>query len=226
LSRFLNFLKKEGIRQTVTDINPEVVRMYRVKLSEMALSQKTQSYHAIALRSFLRWLNKNDYKVMSADKIELPKVKDRQINFLTGEQVDRILNAPSLSNISGKRDKAILEMLFSTGLRVSELTKINKDDIDFERRELGILGKGGRARVVFLSARAAEWLQKYLDVRNDHWKPLFIRHSGKMDLSVVDEKMRLTPRSVQRMVKKYARKMKIPAEVTLHVLRHSFYMIY
>ncbi len=235
LDRFLGWMEMEGIRQSVKDINPEVVRMYRVYLSNLParpakvkgknflpISSKTQGYHVIALRSFLKWLIKNDYKVMSPDKIELPRIKERQVSFLTGEQVDRMLNAPTLSTISGKRDKAILEMFFSTGLRVSELVGIDRDDIDFDRRELGIVGKGGRARVVFLSARAADWLQKYLDARHDKYSPLFIRHSGRVGPGVSDEKMRLTPRSVQRMVKKYARKMKIPVEVTPHVLRHSF----
>src|SRR3989344_5114499 len=130
LSRFIKWLGGEGIRQTLGDINPEVVRQYRVFLSRLSdrkrgtLSRRTQGYHAIALRSFLRWLIKNDYKVMSPDKIDLPKVAERQIKFMTGEQTDRLLNAPSLSTIQGKRDKAMLEVLFSTGLRVSELVKL------------------------------------------------------------------------------------------------------
>lgn len=228
LGRFVRWLYKEGIRLNLGDINPEVVRQYRVFLSRKAdgkggtLSRKTQGYHAIALRSFLRWLIKNDYKVMSPDKIDLPKIGDRQINFLSGEQVDRLLNAPSLSKINGKRDKAILEVLYSTGLRVSELVNLDRDKIDFDRREFGIIGKGRRARVVFLSARASGWVKKYLKARRDHFKPLFIRHKGKMDPSTLDEKMRLTPRSVQRMIKKYTRKIKLPVEVTPHVIRHSF----
>ncbi len=224
LSRFVNWLKKENVRQNISDINPDIVRMYRVYLANFdpVLSAKTQGYHAIALRSFLKWLVKNDYAVMSPDKIELPKIKERQVSFLSGEQVDRLLSSPTLSNINGKRDKAILEMLFSTGLRVSELTKINRDDINFERRELGVIGKGGRARVVFLSNRASEWIENYLKARKDHFKPLFVRHRGRLGPGTNDEATRLTPRSVQRMVKKYARKVKIPVEVTPHVLRHSF----
>ena len=156
LSRFIKWLAKEGIRQNLGDVNPEVVRQYRVFLSRLSdrkggtLSRRTQGYHAIALRSFLRWLIKNDYKVMSPDKIDLPKAVERQIKFMTGEQTDRLLNAPSLSTIQGKRDKAILEVLFSTGLRVSELVKLDRDKVDLERREFGIVGKGGKARVVFL----------------------------------------------------------------------------
>src|SRR3989344_6941939 len=228
LLRFIAWLKKEGIRPQVRDINPELVRQYRVFLSRISskkgesLSRKTQSYHVIALRSFLRWLIKNDFKVMSPDKIDLPKISERQVKFLTGEQVDRLLNAPSLSTIQGKRDKAILEMLFSTGLRVSELAKLDRDVVDLERREFGIVGKGGKARVVFLSGRAAEWIDNYLKSRDDNYKPLFIRHKGKIDPSTADEEMRLTPRSVQRLIKKYARKVNIPVDVTPHVMRHSF----
>jgi site-specific recombinase XerD len=174
------------------------------------------------MRSFLKWIIKNDYAVMAPDKIELPKIEERRIEFLNGEQVDRLLNAPSLATIQGKRDKAILEVLFSTGLRVSELVKLNRDTIDLNRREFGIVGKGGRARVVFLSHRAADWLVKYTNERDDHFKPLFIHHKGKSDPTTPDEKMRLTPRSVQRMVKKYSHKMKLPIEATPHKLRHSF----
>jgi len=115
-----------------------------------------------------------------------------------------------------------LEVLFSTGLRVSELTKLDRDKINMDRREFGIIGKGGKARVVFLSSRATDWLIKYLNERPDHFKPLFIRHKGHIDPTIPDEKMRLTPRSVQRMVKKYGHKIKLPVEVTPHVMRHSF----
>lgn len=228
LSRFLAWMKNKGIRRKLTDINQEVVRQYRVYLSRLSdgkggsLSRRTQGYHVIALRSFLRWLIRNDYEVMSPEKIDLPKVNERQIKFLTGGQIDRLLNAPSQSTIQGKRDKAILEVLYSTGLRISELVKLDRDKIDLERREFGVIGKGGRGRVIFLSTRAAEWVKKYLAVRKDNYKPLFVRHKGKMDPSMSDEKMRLSARSVQRMIKKYGEKMKLPVNVTPHVLRHSF----
>jgi site-specific recombinase XerD len=228
LSRFLVWMHSQGIHEGLRDINPDVVRSFRVYLSNLPgekkaqMTRRTQGYHVIAMRSFLKWLIKNDYAVMAPDKIELPKVEERQVRFLNGEQVDRLLNAPSLSTIQGKRDKAILEVLFSTGLRVSELVKLDRDKIDLDRREFGIIGKGGRARVVFLSQRATDWLVKYLRERDDHFKPLFIRHKGKIDPSMADEKMRLTPRSIQRMVKKYAHKIKLPVEVTPHVMRHSF----
>ncbi|KKT66278.1 MAG: Tyrosine recombinase XerC [Candidatus Curtissbacteria bacterium GW2011_GWC1_44_33] len=228
LNRLINWLGKEGIRQTLKDINPDVVRGYRVYLSNLpdrkggTLSRRTQGYHVIALRSFLKWLLKNDQPVMAPDKIDLPKVAERQVKFLTGNMVDRLLNAPTLSTIQGKRDKAILEVLFSTGLRVSELIKLDRDKIDLDRREFGIIGKGGRARVVFLSVRSADWLNKYLNERQDKYQPVFIRHKGKVEPTTPDEKMRLTPRSVQRMIKKYVRKIKLPVDATPHVLRHSF----
>lgn len=228
LNRLVNWLKSEGIRLHLSDVNPEIVRQYRVHLSRLsdgkggALSRKTQSYHVIALRSFLRWLIKNDAPVMSPDKIELPKISDRQIKFLSGENVDRLLNAPTISTIVGKRDKAILEVLFSTGLRVSELTKLDRDKIDLERREFGVIGKGGKARVVFLSKRAADWLENYLKARSDKLNSLFIRHKGKINPSQSGEAARLSVRSVQRMIKKYVKKIKLPVDATPHVLRHSF----
>jgi site-specific recombinase XerD len=228
LSRFILWMTSQGIREDLKDINQEVVRNFRVYLTTLpgekkeSLSRRTQGYHVIALRSFLKWLIKNDYNVMAPDKIDLPKLEERQVHFLNGEQVDRLLNAPSLSTIQGKRDKAILEVLFSTGLRVSELTKLNRDKIDLDRREFGVIGKGGKARVVFLSSRAVDWVVKYLNERKDHYKPLFIHHKGKIEVDSNGEKMRLTPRSIQRMIKKYSHKIKLPVEVTPHVMRHSF----
>lgn len=228
LKRFSKWLQDEGIRQNLEDINSEIVRQYRLFLSRQpdgkggVLARKTQGYHVIALRSFLRWLIKNDHKVMSPDKIDLPKISERQVKFLSGEQVDRLLNAPSLSELAGKRDKAILEVFYSTGLRVSELVKLDREKVDLKRREFGIVGKGGRARVVFLSKRSAEWVENYLKSRADKFKPLFIRHKGKVDPTTPDDKMRLTARSVQRMIKKYVKKLSLPVDATPHIIRHSF----
>lgn len=223
LTRFDNWMEKQGIRENLSDINQEVVRQYRVYLAGLQLCRKTQGYHAIALRSFLKWLVRHDYKVMAPDKIELPKIDERQIKFLNGEQVDRLLNSPSLSKITGKRDKAILEVLYSTGLRVSELVSLDRDKIDLERREFGIVGKGGKARVVFLSTRAADWVKQYLEAREDHFKPLFIRHKGKVGPGTDEAKMRLTARSIQRLIKGYSHKMKLPVDATPHVLRHCLH---
>ena len=222
LSRFNEWLITNHKHTDLKSINQDIVHDFRLFLAKLGLGRKTQGYHAIALRSFLKWLIRNDYQVMAPDKIDLPKVPERQVKFLNGEQIDRLLNAPTLSNIQGIRDKAILEVLFSTGLRVSELTNLNVEKIDFERREFGITGKGGRARVVFLSSRASEYLKKYLNERKDHFKPLFIRHKGSMDPTTPDEKMRLTPRSVERLLKKYVRKVKLPIEATPHTIRHSY----
>jgi len=223
LSRFISYLDEHKIDKNLSCLNNAVLNDYRVYLARTKnLSRKTQGYHAIALRSFVKWLSKNDYEVISADKIELPKIEDRKIKFLSGEDIDRLLSAPDLSSIQGLRDKAILELLFSTGLRISELVRINSDDINFERREFGVVGKGGKARVVFVSSRAVNYIERYLKARKDHFKPLFIRHKGKIDPSLSDDEMRLTPRSIQRMVKKYAKKIKLVVDVTPHVIRHSF----
>lgn len=227
LQRLLNYLSSKKKTPTIYDINQENVSAYRLYLSRLnsqdgqTLGRRTQGYHIIALRSLLKWLIKNDYNVLAPEKLDLPKVKDRQVKFLSGQEIDRLLSAPSLSKITGKRDKAILEVLFSTGLRVSELVKLDRDKIDLNIREFGIVGKGGKARVVFLSGRAAEWIKNYTDERKDSLKPLFIRHKGG-GLIKSDEEARLTPRTIQRIVKKYARKVKLPKEATPHVIRHSF----
>jgi site-specific recombinase XerD len=228
LLRFADWLEKEKKKTLLADITQETVRDFRLYLSRLEsgdaghLARKTQGYHAIAIRSFLKWLIKNDKQVLAPEKIELPKPEGHSVKFLNGEQVDRLLNSPSLSTTVGKRDKAILEVLYSTGLRVSELVKLNRDKVDLERREFGVIGKGNRNRVVFLSGRAAYYIKEYIDARDDNYIPLFMRHKGSFGPEISDEEVRLTVRSVQRMIKKYANKVKIPVDVTPHVLRHSF----
>lgn len=228
LSRFVLWCESSNVELKLASITPQVIQKYRLYLAQLpsgvgtVIGKKTQGYHIIALRSFLKWCNRVGYEAMPAENLDLPKIADRQVSFMTGEQVDRLLSAPSMGSIVGKRDKAILEVLFSTGLRVSELVNLDRDKVDLVRREFGIVGKGGRARVVFLSSRAAEWVKLYLAARHDHWQPLFVRHKGKIDPTMDDEDMRLTVRSVQRLVKKYALKVKIPVEVTPHVIRHSY----
>lgn len=224
LRRFIDYIKEVGCTE-ITNLDSETVSSYRLALSRykdekgQGLSRKTQGFYAVALRSFLKWCIKNDLDAFSPDKIDLPKIEDRQITFLSGEDVDRLLNCPSINKINGLRDRAILETLFSTGLRVSEIVKINRDQINFDRRELGIVGKGGHARVVFLSSRASDWIQQYLGLRKDNHPALFVNH---LRHDVDDDKSRLTPRSIQRMIKKYSQKLKLPVSVTPHTMRHSF----
>ena len=210
-------------------INLDLIRRYRIFLAHMRnrngvqLSRVTQNYHVIVLRAFLRYLLvQRDINTLSPDKIELPKQKSRSINFLNMDQVDRLLGSPDISSEAGLRDKAILEMLFSTGLRVSELVKLNRDQINLAKKEFGIRGKGNRLRVVFLSNNAAHWINRYLQYRKDRFKPLFIRYGGSMDMTKDGEKMRLTARSVQKIAAKYAKKCGLPMKVSPHTLRHSF----
>lgn len=214
--------------KTLEDLDLATVRRFRVFLANQidthGLTKKrvTQNYYIIALRSFLKFLIKNDIKTLEPTKIDLPKTESRSLKFLERDQIDRMVTAADTSKIEGIRDRAILELLFSTGLRVSELCKLNHQQINIERREFGVIGKGGRARVVFISDRAAEWTEKYMAAREDVYKPLFIRYSGKEIPENGGEKMRLTPRSVERMVKKYVRIARIPVDATVHTLRHSF----
>lgn len=211
------------------DMTVELVRKYRVYLAHynspnggLPLKKVTQNYYVIALRSFLRYLARKDLDVVAPDKIELPKTESRSLKFLDRDQLERLLAQPNLSKPAGLRDKALMEMLFSTGLRVSELCKLDRDQVNLERKEFGVIGKGGRARVVFLSDRAVLWLERYLAKRTDSFKPLFIRYAGNIDEETNGEKMRLTARSVQRAIDKYVRMAKLPVKATPHVLRHSF----
>jgi site-specific recombinase XerD len=211
-------------------INSESIRQYRLYLSRyvddhgISLKRVTQNYHLIALRSFLKYLIKRDIQVVNPEKIDLPKAESRSIKFLEREQVERLMNMPNMSEDEGVRDKAILEVLFSTGLRVSELVSLNRDHINFERKEFGVIGKGRRARVVFLSDGAAQWLDHYMKRRADPYPPLFIRYSGKSPdpSDATGETYRLSARSVERMVEKYVKKARLPIKITPHGLRHSF----
>ena len=227
LNELIKFLTSSGVRvPSVDDINLETVRSWRLFLSRKpgtdgSLKTVTQGYYVIALRSFLKWLIKNDIGAMQPEKLDVPKSKEHSLKFLNKEQVERLLNQPLLSSKTGLRDKAILELLFSSGLRVSELANLNRDQIDLKVREFGVVGKGGRARVVFISKRSAEFLDRYLRSRLDRYKPLFIRMSGGFRVSATDKEMRLTVRSIQRLIKKYARQARLPVAATPHTLRHS-----
>jgi integrase/recombinase XerD len=225
LQRYLNEeLKIE--KPVLDDINAENIRKFRLYLSRQPglngdLKMVTQGYYVIVLRSFLKWLVRNDKKVMEPEKLDVPKNKDHSLKFLNEEQVERLLNQPLLSTPIGIRDKALMELLFSSGLRVSEAVSLNCDQIDLKTREFGIIGKGGRSRVVFISKRSAEWLERYLRERTDKMKPLFINYSKRRGLISTDEKARLSSRAVQYILKRYVRQAKIPVEATPHTLRHS-----
>jgi site-specific recombinase XerD len=229
LKRFHNWLTANSSATKPDDINLELVRSYRLYLAHLRardgvlLQRVTQSYHIVALRAFLRYLLvQRDIPTLSPDKVELPKQGSRSVTFLNPGQIVRLLSSPKISNNVGLRDKTILETLFSTGLRVSELISLNRDQVDLERKEFGVKGKGNKLRVVFLSDTAAQWIERYLRSRQDDFKPLFIRYSGKMDAQKNGEKMRLTARSIQNIVAKYAKRSGLPIEVTPHTLRHSF----
>lgn len=213
----------------VQAIDQEIVRQFRLYLARrldknnLGLKRVTQNYYVIALRAFLRYLIKQyDIKTLAPEKIDLPKTESRSLKFLSRDQLWHLLNAMDVSKDEGLRDKTILEMLFSTGLRVSELVKLNRDQLNFETKEIGIIGKGGRARVVFLSDDAVLWLNKYLEKRKDDFRPLFIHYSGKANEENHGEKMRLTSRSVERILEKYVKLARIPVKATPHTLRHTF----
>ncbi len=228
LSRFSHWLQENHPDKNLKDFNTDLIRKYRVHLSNitdehnMTLKRVTQNYHIIALRSFLRFLIRNDYSTLSPEKIDLPKAESKSLKFLERDYLQDLLRAVDVSDTKGLRDRAILELLFSTGLRVSELVGLNRDQINFKTREFGVIGKGRRARIVFLSDSAAFWVEKYLETRDDEYKPLFIRYAKEKSVLNGGEKMRLTSRSVQRIVEKYVKKAKIPVKATPHTLRHSF----
>lgn len=228
LESFSGWLASSDKALEPDDLDEETLRQYRLHLSRYVnpvkgpLAKSTQNYFLIAIRAFLRFLTRQGVKTLPPDKIELGKSRDRQIKFLTKEQLARLIAAPDTNTKVGLRDRAIMELLFSTGLRVAELVKLDRDKINLTTREFGIIGKGGRARVVFLSDRAAEVLSRYLTTRQDSARPLFIRYSGSARSQDGGEKMRLTGRSVERLVTKYVRKARLPVNATPHTLRHSF----
>jgi len=228
LSRFLEFAG--DIRLDKIDL--ELIRRYRLYLNRLVdekgkpLKKITQAYHLIALRAFLKYLAKRDIKTLAAEKIELPDTESRNLIFLDIDEIERLLSAPlkEKNKILRARDKAILETLFSTGLRVSELISLDRDKINLKRGEFSVRGKGDKIRVVFLSDEAKKALENYLALRTDNFKPLFIRHKKTKekieDLS--GENLRLTPRTIQRLIKKYSTIAGIVKKVTPHTIRHSF----
>ena len=214
---------------TVDKITSEQVRRFRLWLnrhindSNQSLSLITQSYHLIALRGFLTYLSRRDIRSLSADKIILPKTARKQVTFLHYDEVSSLLSQIDLDTERGLRDRAIIELLFSSGLRVSELVNLNRDHINLNRKEFMVRGKGQKDRPVFVSKGAAERVSDYLASRHDSLVPLFISYSrftGQTDTS--GDYRRLQSRSIQRMVSHYAKMAGITKHVSPHTLRHSF----
>ena len=236
LSRFLNFTKIK----TVKEIDDETVKKFRLWLNRQNLSsnkqisrnflnkrhsgtlkKKTQNYYLIALRSFLKYMHRRGIHALAPERIDLAKVPERSIDLISANELERLLDAPEGENLSTLRDKALLELLFSTGLRVSEICSLSRD-IDLSKDEFSVRGKGEKVRVVFLSERAKQAVKKYLDKRSDLDDALFISLSNRITLSDGNGLLRLTARSAERIVAKYAIKAGIDKKVTPHIIRHSF----
>ncbi len=215
-ARYLRaFIGKTGVK-TPGDITPDVVRDFRVLLARTGIKKVTQSYYVIALRTFLAYLVRRGITVLSPETIELPKIARRDIEVLDYRELERLLSAPTGTDLRTLRDRALLETLFSTGLRLSEVCGLNRY-VDLERGELSVRGKGDKLRVVFLSVGSKEKLRAYLEKRGDAEEALFVSISrGGKTIG------RITPRSVERLVDFYARKAGIPKKVHPHQLRHSF----
>lgn len=212
----------------VAEIDSELIRKWRLWLNRLGtntsdeLQKTTQNYHLIALRSFLKFCAKRDVKSLAVDKVELARTTRKQVAFLSTEEVGRLFQQPATGSLNGLRDRAILELLFCSGLRVSELVGLDRDHINLKRREFMVRGKGQKDRPIFISPDAAAWLEQYLTKRADNARPLFIRYSGSKKVDLTGNFHRLTARSVQRMVSRYARLAGITKHVSPHTLRHSF----
>jgi site-specific recombinase XerD len=225
LKRFIEWSKDPE----ADDISSEVVRQYRLWLNRHedgrggTLKKTTQNYHLIALRSYLKYLAKNDVQTLAAEKIELAKQGSRDVSFLDSSDLARLLEAPKRLGgppIIQLRDRAILELFFSTGLRVSELAHLRIDHVNLDRDEFTVRGKGDKNRIVFLSHQAKHAVKEYLDKREDELPYLFVRHDrAKSDSKDIGA---ITPRSIERLVHRYAVASGIPKHVTPHTLRHSF----
>ena len=212
----------------ITEIDDEMIRKWRLWLNRLGtntsdeLQRITVNYHLIALRSFLKFCAKRNIPALSAEKIELARVHRKQVTFLNDDELKRLFDQPDVSSIIGVRDRAILELLFSSGLRVSELVNLNRDHINLKLREFTVRGKGQKDRPVFISSEATQWIENYLQKRDDAMIPLFIRYSGSQKADRSGNFKRLTARSIQRLVSRYALLAGITKHVHPHVLRHSF----
>lgn len=230
-SRILQAFFDWGKIMTPGDITAEKVREYRLYLNRQpnrrgeTLKKNTQSHHAIVLRTFLKYLAKQDIKALAAEKIEVGKAEDRQIGFLEYDEVMRLLEAAGGKTPKERRDRAMLELLFSSGLRVSELVGLDRDHVNLEKEEFSVRGKGRKIRIVFISPEAKRALAAYLDIRSDIDPALFVSYPKKGLVNRQNSKresLRLTTRSVARIVKHYATKAGILKDVHPHTLRHSF----
>lgn len=224
LERFVEFTNDI----TVDKITSDIIRKYRLWLNRYKneggdeLATITQSYHLIALRGFLGYLSKRDIASLSPDKIELPKTARKQVTFLDYDEVERLLDQIDTSTEVGLRDRAIIELLFSSGLRVSELVNLNRDHINTKRREFMVRGKGQKDRPIFISEAAANQVDDYLAKRTDTLPPLFLSYSRNNVTSNTGDYRRLTARSIQRIINRYARLAGITKHVSPHTMRHSF----
>ncbi len=224
LSRFLSFAKISN----PSELTEDLIRKYRLHLNRVTdergqpLKKVTQNYYVIALRAFLKYLSKIGVKCVPPEKIELAKQDQREVSFLDTNDLERFLNAPKGDELRVLRDKAILETLFSTGLRVSELCSLNRNEINIDRGEVAVRGKGGKIRLVFLSDKAKGRIKEYLNKRPDVDDALFIQIPKNAKFEKY-ENLRLTPRSIQRLIKKYSVVAGIVGKrITPHILRHSF----
>ena len=232
LERFLELsqeiLNKDDVK--ASDITKELLRKYRLRLNRFGsdnggddLKTITQAYYLIALRGFLKYLSRREIKSLDPSLVELPHVVRKQVTFLHFDEVEDMLEEIDLSTESGLRDRAIIELLYSGGLRVSELVGLNRDSINLEKREFVVRGKGSKDRPIFISETCADRVRDYLDARTDSLPALFLNNSK--NLQAVDTSgnyRRITPRSVERIVEKYARLAGITKHVSPHTLRHSF----
>lgn len=231
LSRFIEHTQIDSPEQITYDL----VREYRLWLNRQTaretkkgvptatLKRRTQNYYLIALRAFLKYLIRQEVKVMPPERIELAKTPEHELDLISSADLTRLLEAPEGDSLAALRDRAILALFFSTGLRVSELCSLSRD-LDLSRDEFSVRGKGEKVRVVFLSDSARETVKRYLDKRTDVDDALFVQigRGGEQSTAKKSGSLRLTPRSVERLVKRYAIKAGISKKVTPHVIRHSF----
>ncbi|TMF92986.1 MAG: hypothetical protein E6I10_13425 [Chloroflexi bacterium] len=230
LNNLLGWLaREEPDVKDLPDLTTEVVRRYKLALARhvnehtgRSLTRATQTYFLIAIRSMLRYWTLQGMEVLAPDRIELGKAASRSLKFLDADQLRRLLAAPDVNDPRGLRDRALIETFFSTGLRLAELARLDRDHINLKTREFGVIGKGRKPRVVFLSDAACHWLGRYLEARSDRWKPLFIRMKGRLDTTPGGPGMRMSVRSIERVVQKYVKLAGLGVNATPHTLRHSF----